>query len=92
MGVFTFFIIALVLSILQTFLGRYKSKLVSLIAPTIWVLCMIVFYFTDRINLAILIGGSIAGILILSISRITSIQNHKKNREREIQNMKKKDF
>lgn len=92
MGTLTFFLIIIVLSILQTFLGRYTSKAISLIAPSIWVICMVVLYFMNKISLPILIIGTIVGILILSFSRVSSVENHKKNRNRELEDMKKKDF
>ncbi|WHI82638.1 hypothetical protein PYH56_12375 (plasmid) [Staphylococcus epidermidis] len=46
----------------------------------------------NKISLPILIIGTIVGILILSFSRVSSVENHKKNRNRELEDMKKKDF
>jgi len=89
---FTFFIIVFLLSMLQTFLARYEAFIFSLIAPAIWTICMFILYYTNEISMPILIGGLIAGILILSISRLSAKNSREEKRKQELNDMKKKDF
>ena len=53
---------------------------------------MFILYYTNKISMPILIGGLIAGILILSISRLSAKNSREEKRKQELNDMKKKDF